>query len=49
LSFEKYNWLDRAKDSIILIQIRVKLTNDDCWVSEVMKERLGDVLLDGVI
>lgn len=49
LSFEKYSWLDRAKDSIILIQIRVKLTNDDCWVSEVMKERLGDVLLDGVI
>lgn len=49
LSFEKYNWLDRAKDSTILIQIRVKLNDENCWVSEVMKERLGDVLLDGVI
>lgn len=49
LSFEKYKWLDRQRDSLILIQIRVKLTNGDCLVSDVMKERLGDVLLDGEI
>lgn len=49
LSFEKFSWLDRARDSLILIQIRVKLTNGQCWVSEPMEDRLGDVLLDGVI
>ena len=49
LSFEKYNWLDKARDSLILIQIRVKLSNEECWASEVMKERLGDVLKDGMI
>lgn len=49
LSFEKYNWLDKARDSLILIQIRVKLTNGECLVSDVMKDRLGDVLLDGEI
>ena len=49
LSFEKYSWLDRARDSLILIQIRVKLTDGQCWVSESMSDRLGDVLLDGVI
>lgn len=49
LSFEKYQWLDRARDSLILIQIRVKLLNGECWASEVMKERLGDVLKDGMI
>lgn len=49
LSFEKYNWLDRARDSLILIQIRVRLQNGECWVSEVMEERLGDVLKDGII
>ena len=49
LSFDKYNWLDRQRDSLILIQMRVKLTNGDCLVSDVMKDRLGDVLLDGEI
>lgn len=49
LSFEKYKWLDRARDSLILIQIRVRLENGECWASEVMEERLGDVLKDGII
>ena len=49
LSFEKYSWLDRQRDSLILVQIRVKLTNGQCLASDVMKDRLGDVLLDGVI
>ena len=49
LSFEKYQWLDRARDSLILIQIRVRLENGECWASEVMEERLGDVLKDGII
>ena len=47
LSFEKFNRLDRTRDSLILIQIRLLLKNGEAWVSEVMKERLGDVLLDG--
>lgn len=49
LAFNKYDRLDRTRDSLILIQIRVKLSSGACWVSEVMKERLGDVLLDGLI
>ncbi len=49
LSFEKYSWLDRQRDSLILVQIRVKLTNGQCLASDVMKDRLGDVLLDGGI
>ena len=49
LKFKKYKWLDRAKDSLVLIQIRFKKTNNECWVSEVMEDRVGDVLLDGVI
>lgn len=49
LSFEKYNWLDRQRDSLILIQIRTRLTNGECWVSDPIKDRLGDVLKDGVI
>lgn len=49
LSFAKYKWLDKARDSMILIQIRTKLTNGDCYVSEPIKERLGDVLYDGEI
>lgn len=49
LSFEKYSWLDRQRDSLILVQIRVKLTNGQCLASDVMKDRLGDVLLDGEI
>ena len=47
LSFEKFNRLDRARDSLILIQIRLLLKNGECWASDIMKERLGDVLLDG--
>lgn len=49
LSFDKYNWLDKQRDSLILIQIRVKLANGECLVSDIIKERLGDVLLDGEI
>lgn len=49
LSFDKYNWLDKQRDSLILIQIRVKLTNGECLISDIIKERLGDVLLDGEI
>ena len=49
LSFEKYNFLDKARDSLILIQIRTKLIDGQCWVCEPIKERLGDVLKDGAI
>ena len=49
LAFEKYSWLDKQRDSLILIQIRTKLTNGECWVTDMMKDRLGDVLKDGVI
>lgn len=49
LSFERYSWLDKAKDSLIWVQIRVKLTNGNCLASDMMKDRLGDILLDEVI
>jgi len=49
LAFEKYTFLDKTRDSLVLIQIRTKLVDGECWVSEVMKERVGDVLKDGII
>lgn len=49
LAFEKYGWLDKQRDSLILIQIRVRLENGECWVTDMIKDRLGDVLKDGVI
>ena len=49
LSFEKYSWLDRQRDSLILIQIRTRLANGECWVTDPIKDRLGDVLKDGLI
>lgn len=49
LLFNKYSPYDKTMSSMILIQIRALLTDGEAWVSEVIRERVGDVLKDGVI
>ena len=49
LSFDKYVKFEHMSQSLALIQLRVLLNNGTAWVSEIMKERIGDILKDGVI
>lgn len=49
LEFQRYTKLDRARDSCVLIQIRIKLVNGQCWMCEPIKERVTDIIKDGII
>lgn len=49
LSFDKYGPYDTAKDSMCLIQVRALTTDNEAWTSEPVRERIGDVLKDGII
>lgn len=49
LLFNRYTPDDRTADSMVLIQIRARLTNGEVWASEIIRERIGDILKDGQI
>lgn len=49
LSFDDCSTFEFLQQSMVLIQLRVLLNDGTAWASEIMKERVGNILKDGVI
>ena len=49
LSFDNCTTFEFLQQSMISIQLRVLLTDGTAWVSEIMTERVGNILKDGII
>lgn len=49
LAFFGANPRIRTVDTTVFIQVRAGFANGEAWASEIMKDRVGDILKDGFI